>query len=70
MSIEHQGLLKPAEAANWLKSTVGTLAKWRHQGVGPRFVKMGSSVRYDPVDLRAHVEGQKFCSTSETEVAA
>ena len=32
--------------------SIDTLAQWRHRGVGPRFVKIGRSVRY----LRSDVE--------------
>jgi excisionase family DNA binding protein len=35
---------------------VGTLANWRYQGKGPRFVKVGRHVRYRRSDVEAWLE--------------
>ena len=32
--------LKPKEAANLLRISQSTLARWRHEGMGPRFSKL------------------------------
>lgn len=34
----------------------GTLAQWRHRGVGPRYIKVGKHVRYDERDVLVWLE--------------
>lgn len=47
-------LLTPREAATYLKLHVGTLAKWRCQGKGPRYRTLETGqIRYDQADLDA-----------------
>jgi Helix-turn-helix domain len=58
-------LLKPAAAAAYLGRSPSTLAKSRMKGDGPRFIKLGSSVRYDVNDLREYVVKSARRSTSE-----
>ena len=58
-------LLTPDQAAQMLKVTAGTLAKWRLSGAGPAFVKMGSRVFYHRGDLTAFISGRRRFSTSE-----
>jgi len=41
-----------------------TLQAWRLNGGGPKFVKMGKSVRYLGADLTAFEEANKKASTS------
>jgi hypothetical protein len=36
-----------------------TLAKWRSDGTGPRFIKVGRHVRYDWADVRAWLASQR-----------
>ena len=36
--------------------TCSTLKKWRSQGLGPAYAKIGGSVLYRPVDLDSYVE--------------
>lgn len=36
----------PAELAKWLGVHQKTLASWRKQGKGPRFLKEGRTIRY------------------------
>lgn len=43
----------PEQLAALLCLTTGTLAKWRITGRGPRYVKMGSRVRYASADIDA-----------------
>jgi len=38
--------IEPSEASKLLKVTVGTLANQRNKGTGPRYNKIGSSIRY------------------------
>jgi len=42
-----------------------TLENWRHIGGGPRFMKLGRKVMYDPRDIEAWKEDRKVSSTSE-----
>ncbi len=42
-----------------------TLDKWRTQGRGPRWVKIGSKVLYERADLDAYREACRRRSTSE-----
>jgi excisionase family DNA binding protein len=43
---------------------VGTLANWRYQGRGPRFVKVGRHVRYRRSDVEAWLERNARQSTA------
>ena len=52
-------------AAQVLGLAVSTLNKFRVYGTGPRFVKLGRSVRYRPADLDAWIEANGRASTSE-----
>lgn len=56
--------LSPNEAAALLGVAPGTLANWRHRGGGPRFVKVGSRVRYRACDVEEWLDGQTRTSTS------
>ena len=52
-------LLKTPEAAEYLGIEPGTLENWRYKGMGPAFVHLGRSVRYEVTALDAWVEAQK-----------
>ena len=58
-------LLTETETANILNMTVATLRRWRWSGDGPRFRKIGSSVRYHPADLEQFIEAAARLSTSD-----
>ncbi len=58
-------LLKEGEAAKILSLEVATLRRWRWSGRGPRFLKLGGAVRYDPADIDAFVESSRRASTSD-----
>ncbi len=60
-----RALLNETEAARILAMQVTTLRRWRWAGKGPRFVKIGAAVRYDPADLTAFIEAGRRNSTSE-----
>src|SRR3546814_5145173 len=42
-----------------------TLENLRHIGGGPRYIKLGRKVMYDPRDIEAWKEARKIASTSE-----
>lgn len=49
-------LLTSEQAAHELGSTPNTLATWRHQGKGPKFIKIhGRMIRYRMADLIAWI---------------
>jgi predicted DNA-binding transcriptional regulator AlpA len=56
MSTETTKLLDTAEAAVYLRLATQTLAKWRSQGRGPSFVRLGGSVFYRLSELDQFIE--------------
>ena len=58
-------LISEERAATLLGMKGQTLAKWRVEGVGPPFVKVGRSVRYKEADLVAFIEARTFKNTTE-----
>jgi predicted DNA-binding transcriptional regulator AlpA len=46
-----EGWLEPPQAAATLGRSAATLARWRGQGSGPRFVKLGGRIFYRPEDI-------------------
>jgi hypothetical protein len=60
-------LLTDLEVAKLLGQSVRTLRKNRLLGRGPRFRRLGRSVRYHPADLRAYLDA---CPVGGSGVAA
>jgi DNA-binding transcriptional MerR regulator len=58
-------LLPTAAAAPLAGVAPKTLENWRTLGLGPRFIKAGRRVLYDPEDLAAWRNENRFASTSE-----
>jgi predicted DNA-binding transcriptional regulator AlpA len=58
-------LLKPKEAAEFLRVSLSWLAKARMRGDGPPFVKVGRSVRYSEAVLIQWMRGRQRLSTSQ-----
>ncbi len=58
-------LMKEHEAAYVLGLKVATLRRWRWAGKPPRFLKIGSAVRYDPEELADFMEAARRTSTSD-----
>lgn len=48
-------LLKEQQAADILAVSVHTVRKWRADGKGPVYVKIGGSVRYRLADLQDYI---------------
>lgn len=65
-----EGLINEHEAARRLGLKVSTLRRWRWQGIGPTFCRIGAAVRYDPRDLAAFIEAGRRASTSATQPPA
>lgn len=60
-----QDILTVAEAADYVRLGKPTLDRYRITGEGPRFAKMGRSVRYRRADLDAWLNARLVNSTSE-----
>ncbi|GAM01978.1 helix-turn-helix transcriptional regulator [Sphingomonas parapaucimobilis] len=58
-------LLSPAEAAPRVGVAAKTLANWRVLGRGPKFIRAGVKIAYDPADIEAWKASNRFGSTSE-----
>ena len=58
-------LLCTLDAAPLAGVAAKTLENWRTLGLGPRFIKAGRKVLYDPADLLAWRDQNRFGSTSE-----
>ena len=59
-------LITEREAAARLGLAVSTLRRWRWAGKPPRFLKIGSAVRYDPQVLAEFIEAARRTSTTDT----
>lgn len=59
--------LSPADVVSRYanKLSIGTLANWRCQGVGPRFVKIGGKIFYPLPDLEKWESERTVQSTAE-----
>ena len=64
-SLDTDRLLHEAEAAQILSVKVSTLRRWRWSGDGPRFIKLGAAVCYDPQQLKDYLARQVRISTSD-----
>jgi Helix-turn-helix domain len=62
---EMKPLVTTAQAAPLMGLAVGTLENWRCLGIGPKFIKCGRRVMYDPDDIAAWREKNRVRSTSE-----
>lgn len=69
MGISMRELLNTKQAAPFAGATEGTLENWRTQGVGPKFIKVGRKVFYDPDDIATWRAANRYQSTSEAEAA-
>lgn len=56
-------LLTQLEAATLLHLSERTLERLR--GAGPKFVRLGRSIRYRPTDIEAYIASRVVSSTSE-----
>ncbi len=56
--------LTERQVAELLGLSVATLRAWRHRGKGPRFLRLGRSVRYLPSDLADFVRTSAVDTTA------
>ena len=59
-------LLTETETARILSLKVTTLRRWRWEGKGPGYLKIGAAVRYDPAVIDQFIEESRRRSTSDT----
>jgi excisionase family DNA binding protein len=57
--------LTERQVAEQLGLSVATLRAWRHRGKGPRFLRLGRSVRYLPADVDEFVRASAVDTQSE-----
>ena len=60
-----QPLLTQRQAAETLALSERTLERFRVTGAGPKFVRLGKSIRYRLADLEAWIASRVVGSTSE-----
>lgn len=63
-------LVTEAEAAQRLQVKPKTLARWRWEGKGPAFRKIGRKVAYAESDLDEYLEGARRVSTTQRRESA
>lgn len=65
---ESKKILSPRDASNYIGVSQFTLANWRVQGKGPRFIRLSTrKIGYRMTDLEAWLTARSFCSTSEAD---
>lgn len=62
-------LLTTREAAEYLSLQPCTLEQYRWTGRGPRFVRLGRTIRYRQADLDTFLDARVFSSTTEAQAA-
>ena len=63
--MEPMMLMSQTQLARRLEVSRRTLERWRVEGGGPPFLKVGRGVRYDDNDLAAWIAAQRRLSTSD-----
>jgi predicted DNA-binding transcriptional regulator AlpA len=63
-------LLNEKDVARALKISLPTIRRWRATNYGPRFIRLGSSVRYRECDLEAFINGVTDESSPAPRMAA
>lgn len=58
-------LVAPVTLAERLGTTERSLSEWRIKGRGPKFIRVGRSVRYRPEAVDEWLLSQEYASTSE-----
>ncbi|MFB9655061.1 helix-turn-helix transcriptional regulator [Microbacterium imperiale] len=58
-------LIRPDTLADRLGTTERNLSEWRITGRGPRYIRIGRSVRYRPEAVDAWLLAQEHASTAE-----
>jgi predicted site-specific integrase-resolvase len=64
MSINDDPLMNEVDAARLLQVSLASVRRWRREGRGPVFRKLGRSVRYRAADLADFVASARRVSTA------
>ena len=60
------GAMTTAEAARYLEMSEATLKRWRSQGIGPDFIRLGMrKIRYRQDDLDRWLNGKAGLDTQD-----
>lgn len=62
--MDERPLIREREAADMLNVSVAALRKWRREGKGPRYIKVGRLVRYRVAELDSFVTQHEHTPTS------
>lgn len=57
--------LNTKELAKHIKTSPRTLERWRTEGQGPKYYKLGRKVIYKSDDVIAYLESNKYSHTSQ-----
>lgn len=57
---QRSGLWTPEDCAGFLQVPESRLARWRSNGTGPSFVKVGRDIRYVPGHVIAWTESNRM----------
>ena len=49
-------LLKEAEAAKRVNVSISTFRRWRYEGIGPKFIRIGGILRYRQSDVDEFIQ--------------
>lgn len=58
------------QTAEYLGKVERTLERWRRDGVGPRYLRVGRTIRYRRADVDAWLAGREYASQAEELAAA
>lgn len=58
------------EYCEFMDITPGAAAQQRYKGTGPRFIRVGSRIYYDPADVFAYLDANKLQRTDDRPGAA
>jgi predicted DNA-binding transcriptional regulator AlpA len=53
--MDRQELLREKQVSKWINASTAALRRWRREGKGPKFVKLGRLVRYRVEDVEAWI---------------
>jgi predicted DNA-binding transcriptional regulator AlpA len=65
IELNDDSLFTPKDLAEYLTLKPKTLETMRRRGDGPRFIKVGRSVRYRGIDISEYLDDQTRESTAE-----
>ena len=60
MSDHRRVLMTDAQLCERMSVTSRTTLRWRSEGTGPRFIRVGGAIRYDEADVDAWLASRTF----------